>query len=154
VLVHAAVVAGLLLDAAVVAGLLLEATVVAGLEAAVLAGQDEHGGPGAEQDVVVPAPAAVAAAVQDRHLAGPLVDRDHDPPVRGGQLDLPDRAVVEVVGLDLDDPAVRHGGPGQVPGLLHGDVRRTGSGGEAGSGCPLRPANRRGRHARRQAGHY
>src|SRR5262249_50715975 len=76
---------------------------------------------GVDHRLTVPA-ARRAAAVHDRGLPSPLVDVDYDAPVRGRQRDLPHRAVVQVIGLDLDDPAVRNLGLGDARRLGPGDV--------------------------------
>jgi hypothetical protein len=78
---------------------------------------------------VVVTAAAVTVAADDGDLARSLVHIGHDPAVRGGQLDLPDRTIVQVIGLNLDHPAVRHRRPGQMTGLRTGHMRR---GGHAG----------------------
>jgi hypothetical protein len=50
-----------------------------------------------------PLASGAAAVPHDHRVAGSLVDVHYHPAARGGELDFPDRAVVPVVGVDLDD---------------------------------------------------
>src|SRR5262249_37566413 len=104
--------------------------------------------PGRDDGVIVPATGPAAA--HHRRLPRPLVDVHDDTPMRGRQRDLPYRAVVQVIGLDLDGPAVRALGLGVPLCLRLGDMpahgrRRHGRSG----GLLMGPGRRRCRAGRR-----
>src|SRR6185437_14295112 len=101
--------------------------------------------------VITPTGAAMA---HDRRTPGVLVDGDNDTPVRGSQRDLPHRAVVHIVGLDLDGPAVRNLGLGDPHRLCPGDELVHRGRGRPGSLVRRGGLVRRARGRRGQAGHH